>query len=83
MSVRIHLDRPQGCFTNLDFISGKAILSITGNETVTGITVKLEGDSRTKLLGNRPYGGLDERFPHRQRVDDVQVESELHKVMLR
>ncbi|KAI4216469.1 MAG: hypothetical protein LQ351_000958 [Letrouitia transgressa] len=81
MSVRIHLDKPQGCFTNLDYITGKAILSITGNETVTAINVKLEGDSKTRLLGTRPFGGIDERFPSRQRGDEAQVETEIHKLL--
>ncbi|KAL9613150.1 MAG: hypothetical protein Q9167_002315 [Letrouitia subvulpina] len=81
MSVRIHLDKPQGCFTNLDYITGKVILSITSNETVTAINVKLEGDSKTRLLGNRPYGGFEDRFPTRQRGDEVQVETEVHKLL--
>lgn len=52
MSVRIQLDKPRGAFTNLDQISGVVILSILGPETVSGITVKLEGESRSLLAGN-------------------------------
>lgn len=52
MSVRIQLDKPQGTFTNLDHISGVVILSIQGSETVSGITVKLEGESTSLLAGN-------------------------------
>jgi len=54
MSVRIQLDNPHNFYTNLDFISGRVILSLTNDETVSAITVKLEGESRTVLL--RPMG---------------------------
>ena len=52
MSVRVQLDKPQGAFTNLDQISGVVVLSILGPETISAITVKLEGESRSRLAGN-------------------------------
>ena len=63
MSVRIQLDKTRGAFTNLDQVSGVVILSILGSETVSAITVKLEGESRSHLAGNinprRNYDGFE------------------------
>ena len=74
MSVRIQLDKPHVHFTNLDLISGTVILSITGNETISLITVKLEGESRTRLAGpTNPRGTYD---PYER--DQAQLE--VHKV---
>ncbi|TVY80425.1 hypothetical protein LSUE1_G008458 [Lachnellula suecica] len=50
MSVRIQFDDPHAFYTNLDFISGKIILSLTSDENVSAIMVKLEGESRTVLM---------------------------------
>lgn len=49
MSVRIQFDDPHSFYTNLDFISGKIILSLTTDENVSAVMVKLEGESRTVL----------------------------------
>ncbi|MCJ1428991.1 hypothetical protein MMC29_006904 [Sticta canariensis] len=49
MSVRIQLDRPHAHFRNLDLITGKVILTILNNETISAVTVKLEGESKTCL----------------------------------
>ena len=74
MSVRIQLDKPYAHFTNLDVISGTVILSITSNETISLITVKLEGESRTRLAGpTNPRGTYD---PYER--DQAQLE--VHKV---
>ena len=74
MSVRIQLDKPRGVFTNLDQISGVVVLSILGPETVSTITVKLEGESRSHLAGNinprRNYDGF-EKEGSRQEVHKV------------
>ncbi len=48
MSVNIQLNTHPH-FTNLDFITGKVILSILNNETISAIVVKLEGESTTHL----------------------------------
>lgn len=66
MSVRIQLDKPQGTFTNLDHISGVVILSIQGSETVSGITVKLEGESTSLLAGN-----IQQQESERQEIHKV------------
>ena len=74
MSVRIQLDKSQGAFTNLDQISGVVVLSILGPETISAITVKLEGESRSHLAGNinprRNYDGF-EKEGSRQEVHKV------------
>lgn len=74
MSVRIQLDKPHAHFTNLDVISGVAILSILSPETISGISVKLEGESRSRLAGPlNPRGTYD---PYER--DQAQLE--VHKV---
>ena len=74
MSVRIQLDKPQGAFTNLDQITGVVILSILGPETISAITVKLEGESRSHLAGSmgprRNYDSFDKEGS-RQEVHKV------------
>ena len=74
MSVRVQLDKAHGAFTNLDEISGVVILSILGPETISAITVKLEGESRSSLAGNinprRNYDGF-EKEASRQEVHKV------------
>ena len=51
MQTSIVLDQPGNiAFTNLDEISGKVVLKLTKKIEVDGITVKLEGESRTRLL---------------------------------
>lgn len=76
MSVRIQLDKPQGAFTNLDQISGVVILSILSPETVSAITVKLEGESKSYLAGNvnprRNYDGF-EKEGSRQEIHKVSM----------
>lgn len=80
MSIRIVLDNPQSLYTNLDFVAGKAILSLTSNETITAITVKLEGESKTRLLGEafNPYGGFSGGY--RRAREPSTIETEVHKV---
>lgn len=74
MSVRIQLDKPRGAFTNLDQISGVVILSLLGSETVSAITVKLEGESRTHLAGST---NLRRNFDSHEKEGSRQ---EIHKV---
>jgi hypothetical protein len=50
MSVRIQLDDPHSFYTNLDFISGRVILSLANDDSISAINVKLEGESRTVSL---------------------------------
>lgn len=49
MSVSIALDRPHAHFTNLDLITGKVILIVSNNESISFIVVKLEGESRSRV----------------------------------
>ena len=74
MSVRIQLDKPHACFTNLDIITGKAIFSTVFEETISAIVVKLEGESRTRLAGDG-MPGVDYI-----RAERAGTELEVHKV---
>lgn len=76
MSVRVALNDQRPWYTNLDVIAGKAILSLPRRETVTAITVKLEGECKTRLVGEIPVAiGVMGR-----RTRDEVVETEVHKV---
>lgn len=59
MHVTLVLDSPHVHYTNLDVISGKAVLRVTASGTVSSIIVKLEGESSTRLeqpsVGNENY----------------------------
>ena len=74
MSVRIQFDRPQVHFTNLDFLTGRVIVHLVADATVSAITVKLEGESRTRLSGPRLTTYNNERSEKRR------TELEWHKV---
>lgn len=51
MNASIILDQPANVtFTNLDQISGKVVLKCTKSADLDKIIVKLEGESRTRLL---------------------------------
>jgi hypothetical protein len=58
MSVQIQLEDPRSFYSNLDFIKGRVILSLHKDEGVSGILVKLEGESSSTLMrpvnNNRP-----------------------------
>ncbi|KAI9682160.1 MAG: hypothetical protein M1817_000214 [Caeruleum heppii] len=75
MAVRVELDRPHAFFTNLDQITGRVIVNFTSHETVSSIVVKLEGESHTRLIGQR-QGFSDDRPMDRR-------ERELHKILYR
>lgn len=81
MSVRIQLNNPHSFYTNLDVISGRIILNLTSDETVSAITVKLEGESKT-ILG-RPPGGQQNLNPSlvTQRDNRQGVAKEDHKLL--
>lgn len=66
MPVRIVLDHPNTIWTNFDQINGKVLLRLDGQSSITSIVVKLEGESRTKLLAPSPME-LDRRpRPHEE-----------------
>lgn len=48
-------------FTNLDFISGKVVLKCSKSADLDSIVVKLEGESRTRLLSPTAPGGEKQR----------------------
>ncbi|EER25763.1 hypothetical protein CPC735_042070 [Coccidioides posadasii C735 delta SOWgp] len=73
MSVQIFLDKPHAHFTNLDFITGKAVLTLTSDTPITLIAVKLEGESRTRLIAPK--------YPHSERSDKKRTEVESHKLL--
>lgn len=72
--LRIRIHQPHTSFTNLDEISGHVILSLTSQETIAAITVKLEGESRTRLAGT--FGGPGTYDPYTR----DQTQMEIHKV---
>ncbi|KAL1848767.1 hypothetical protein Plec18170_007778 [Paecilomyces lecythidis] len=73
MTARIHLDRPHAYFTNLDFITGKVIVQLATDTSISAIQVKLEGESRTRLAGPRFQGDV--------RPDKKKTELEVHKLL--
>ncbi|KAL8649983.1 MAG: hypothetical protein Q9210_004084 [Variospora velana] len=77
MAVRIVLNDQRSWYTNLDVISGKVILSLPRRDTITAITVKLEGESRTRLVGDVPIA----ISAMGRRTHDEMVETEFHKVL--
>ncbi|KIX07718.1 uncharacterized protein Z518_02372 [Rhinocladiella mackenziei CBS 650.93] len=73
MSVHIQFDQSDSrCYTNLDFISGTVVLILPNDATISAVTVKLEGESRTRLAGLK--------FPGNERSDKKRTELEVHKV---
>ncbi|EXJ83616.1 hypothetical protein A1O1_07239 [Capronia coronata CBS 617.96] len=74
MSVHIQLDQAESrCYTNLDFVSGSVILFLPNDATISAITVKLEGESRTRLAGPK--------FPNNERSEKKRTELEYHKLL--
>jgi hypothetical protein len=72
MSATLHLDSPHTHFTNLDYLTGKVVLTLNSEASISGIQVKLEGESRTRLSGPR--------HPHHEQSDKKRTELEVHKV---
>ena len=70
MAVYIRLEKSNNVYTNLDMITGKAVLAIQRAEAFSAIVVKLECESRTKLAA--PSQG--------RRGRDYEIELECHKV---
>ena len=50
MLVSVSLEHPHEHYTNLDLINGKVSLRVPNPSNVSSIIVKLEGESRTRLL---------------------------------
>lgn len=79
MSVQVQLDTPDAQFTNLQFITGRVILTTQNSETISAIVVKLEGESRT-LLGESQFPVIEHRGGTIAPRGRDQVESEVHMV---
>ncbi|RPA85453.1 hypothetical protein BJ508DRAFT_411873 [Ascobolus immersus RN42] len=60
-NVRIILEKPSLVYTNLDVIRGRVIVDLEYEESISSITVKLEGASRSRLFIPKPEtdSGLD------------------------
>ena len=58
MNVSIALQHPHEHYTNLDVIQGNVVLRVPNPTNISSIIVKLEGESKTRLLApihpNRP-----------------------------
>lgn len=50
MLAHIVLDQSFSHYTNLDTISGKVIVKSPSSANISSIVVKLEGESRTRLI---------------------------------
>jgi hypothetical protein len=60
--VRLVMDG-DGQFTNLDVITGRVELKVSTNTTISHITVKLEGEARTRLIAPPPPPPNDRQRP--------------------
>ncbi|KAJ5109731.1 hypothetical protein N7532_002376 [Penicillium argentinense] len=72
-SATILLDSQHKHYTNLDFLSGKVVLTLPAEAAIGGIQVKLEGESRTRLSGPRN--------PHNVNSEKKRTELEVHKIL--
>ena len=76
MSVRVQLDQENSTpYTNLDFLSGRVFAVFPNDATISAINVKLEAESRTRLMGPKQ--------PYNERSEKKRTELEVHKVGLR
>lgn len=73
MRVSVHLEHPHEHYTNLDVIQGRVSLQVPNPTNVSSVVVKLEGESRTRLLA--PI--------HPSRPDKQRPVLELHKFLYR
>ena len=74
MSVRVDFLNQHSCYTNFDYVEGRVVLCLVQPETIAAITVKLEGESRTRLAGVLQVRGQYDGFQR----DQTQLE--VHKV---
>lgn len=79
MNAVIVLHQPGSVtYTNLDEISGKAIVRCTKSVDVDTIVVKLEGESRTRLLS--PGGANNERPKPQLEYHKVSLFTSAHSI---
>jgi hypothetical protein len=79
MIVQVHLDKTRGCYTNLDVVSGRVVLRVPNTSTVSSVVVKLEGESKTRLIGIIPQAAPYTRDRGRQQERPL---LEIHKVCM-
>ncbi|RDI79289.1 hypothetical protein Vi05172_g10696 [Venturia inaequalis] len=73
MNVQLQLD-PHGQYTNLDVVTGRVILHNPSSTTISHITVKLEAESRTRLLAP------PSQDPRQNRRNEPRPVLEVHKL---
>ena len=63
MNAYIVFDNPDSnvAYTNLDTVSGKVIIRCAKSVTVSSILVKLEGESRTRLMAPAAPGSQKQK----------------------
>lgn len=81
MIVQVFLDKTRGCYTNLDVVSGKVVLRVPNTSTVTSVVVKLEGESKTRLVGV-PYNPSSPYYTGREKRQQERPLLEVHKVCM-
>lgn len=82
MSIQIQLDRPDGFYTNLDFLTGSVILRLPMDESVSAVIVKLEGESKSQLQRPSAPQYTAAGYPSRKAQRDVWA-MENHKILYR
>jgi hypothetical protein len=81
MSVQIHLDDHKHPYTNLDSIGGRIVLSLSHDESISTIIVKLEGESKSVIA--RAPAPLQHLYPSIVTKEDQRQGSttENHKIL--
>ncbi|KAK0652949.1 hypothetical protein B0T16DRAFT_322251 [Cercophora newfieldiana] len=79
MSIRIALDNPAEFYTNLDVIRGHVVISLSRNEHIGAVIVKLEGESKTAL--GLPPDGSAAGISHRELAPSGDILVENHKIL--
>lgn len=79
MSIRIALENQPEFYTNLDVIRGQVVISLSRNEHVGAIIVKLEGESKTAL--GMPPDGSSTGISARELAPSGDILTENHKIL--
>ena len=79
MSIRIALENQPEFYTNLDIVRGHVVISLSRNEHVGAIIVKLEGESKTAL--GMPPDGSGTGISQRELGPSGDILTENHKIM--
>jgi len=79
MSIRISLDNPAEFYTNLDVVRGHVVISLSRNEHIGAVIVKLEGESKTAL--GMPPDGSGAGISQRELGPSGDILVENHKIL--